>query len=246
MNPCILIPARYNSSRFPGKPLALISGETLISRVAKIAHKVLNPSHVYVVTDSQLIQNHCKSLNIQTIMTSSDNLTGTDRIAEAANSLNYDFYINLQGDEPTVNPLDIESCISYGQDYPNYVINFYHPIVDTDPSSLSIPKVVFNESNDLIYISRSLVPGNKKTEDLNKTFYRQVCIYGFSQEHLKSFSSFNRKSKLEKEEDIEILRFFELTIPIKTFLSRDCGPAVDYPEDILAVEKYLSLFTNGI
>ena len=70
MKPCILIPARYNSSRFPGKPLALINGETLISRVARIAYKVLKPTDVYVVTDSQLIENHCKSLNIQSIMTS--------------------------------------------------------------------------------------------------------------------------------------------------------------------------------
>ncbi|MDC3148151.1 3-deoxy-manno-octulosonate cytidylyltransferase, partial [Prochlorococcus sp. AH-716-I07] len=100
-------------------------------------------------------------------------------------------------------------------------------------------KVVFNESNDLIYISRSLIPGSKKQNDQKNQFYRQVCIYGFSKDHLNAFGAFNRKSILEEKEDIEILRFFELSIPIKVFLSRNCGPAVDYPEDIQKVLKYL-------
>ena len=241
MNPCIIIPARYNSSRFPGKPLAKIAGETLISRVVKIAYEVLDPAHVYVATDSDLIRKHCSETNIKTIMTSDKNLTGTDRIAEAALCLNYDYYINLQGDEPTVDPLDLKLCIKLGKQYPNHVINFYHPIYDTNPSSTSLPKVVFNESNDLIYISRSLIPGGKDKDNISKNYNRQVCIYGFNKKHLSSFASLERKSLLEEKEDIEILRFFDLNIPIKVFLSRSCGPAVDYPSDIPKVINYLNI-----
>ena len=244
MNPCILIPARFASSRFPGKPLAIIDGQSLISRVARIAHKVLDPSDVYVVTDSEEIKSHCEDSNIQTIMTSNSHLTGTDRIAEAANFLKYDYFVNLQGDEPTINPIDLTECIKFGQKYPNHVINFYHPIKEVDPSSNSIPKVVFNESNDLLYISRELIPASKEKSFRLKQYNRQVCIYGFKKEHLVAFAKLKRKSKLEEIEDIEILRFFELSIPVKVFLARSCGPAVDYPDDIEKVKKYLSASRN--
>ncbi len=239
MKPCIIIPARYNSSRFPGKPLALIDGISLIVRVARVAQSVLAPEDVYVATDSELILQHCEFNNVQSILSSKKHITGTDRVAEVADSLKYDYFVNLQGDEPTVNPLDILSCIEYGEKYPSHVINFYHPIFDDDPSSKSLPKVVFNESNDLIYISRSVIPGTKSINPIKTNYYRQVCIYGYTFDHLKAFGDFSRKSLLEDKEDIEILRFFELSIPIKVFLSRSCGPAVDFPEDIQKVLKYL-------
>ena len=221
MKPCIIIPARYSSSRFPGKPLAIINDQPLIVKVAKIAHKVLSPSDVYVATDNNLIAKICNENGINFIITSLNHKTGTDRVAEVASKTEYDYFINLQGDEPTVNPKDIELCIKYGKKYPNHVINFYHPIIGCDPSSNSIPKVVFNESNDLIYISRSLIPGNKiESNNLNR-FYRQVCIYGFNLNHLNLFKSRGRSS-IEIQEDIEILRFFDLFVSIKVFLSQSC------------------------
>ena len=238
MKPCIVIPARYSSSRFPGKPLALIKDQPLIVKVAKLAHKVLPASDVYVATDNNLIAEVCNDNGINFIMTSSSHKTGTDRVAEVASKIEYDYFINLQGDEPTVNPKDIESCINYGDRYPNHVINFYHPIIDCDPALNSIPKVVFNESNELVYISRSLIPGNKINSKNKMNYYRQVCIYGFNRSQLKIFKSRGR-SLIEIQEDIEILRFFELSIPIKVFLSRTCGPAVDYPEDVEKVVEYL-------
>lgn len=238
MRICIVIPARYKSSRFPGKPLTLINGKALIVRVARIAQKVLNYEDVYVATDNIKIENLCKKNNIKTIFTSLKHQTGTDRLAEVSSKISYDYFINLQGDEPTVDPSDLKACIEYGKKYPNHVINFYHPIIGFDPSSRSIPKVVFNNNNDLIYISRSLIPGNKEEINTSQEYFRQVCIYGFNKNHLKAFSSIER-TKLEINEDIEILRFFDLSIPIKTFLSKKCGPAVDYPEDISKVIKYL-------
>ena len=238
MKPCIIIPARYKSSRFPGKPLVMINGQALVVRVARIAQNVLPPNDVYVATDNDQIANLCEINSINAIMTSSNHETGTDRIAEVAMKLPYDYFINLQGDEPTVEPKDISSCIKYGKEYPNHVINFYHPIKDADPSSNSIPKVVFNESNDLIYISRSLIPGNKENLNSPILYNRQVCIYGFNHYHLNAYKSISR-SKIEKAEDIEILRFFDLSIPIKIFLSKKCGPAVDYPNDINKVLDYM-------
>ena len=104
MKPCIVIPARYSSSRFPGKPLTIIRNKPLIVRVAEIAHKVLPPSDVYVATDNNLIAEVCNDNGINFIMTSLSHKTGTDRVAEVASKIKYDYFVNLQGDEPTVNP----------------------------------------------------------------------------------------------------------------------------------------------
>ena len=238
MKTSIVIPARFQSSRFPGKPLVLIDGVPLIVRVAKIAQEVLGYADVYVATDNNQILDLCKINRIKCVLTSNKHPTGTDRLAEVSKKIPYDYFINLQGDEPTVDPNDIISCMEYGQKYPNHVINFYHPIRDCDPNSRSIPKVVFNKNNDLVYISRALIPSNKEENNSNQKFNRQVCIYGLSKAHLKAFSSIKRSS-IEVAEDIEILRFFDLSIPIKVFLSRKCGPAVDYPEDVSKVSKYI-------
>ena len=104
--------------------MALIKDQPLIVKVAKLAHKVLPASDVYVATDNNLIAEVCNDNGINFFMTSSSHKTGTDRVAEVASKIEYDYFINLQGDEPTVNPKDIESCINYGDRYPNRICNF--------------------------------------------------------------------------------------------------------------------------
>lgn len=241
----IVIPARYKSSRFPGKPLASILQKPMVIRVADIAKKVKNSNDVIIATDSEKISKVCEDNNFKSIKTSKSCLTGTDRLSQVAKKIKADIYINLQGDEPLVSPRDIERIINYKKINKNYVIcGFTKLRKDEDSSDNSIPKVVFNKRNELIYISRSPVPGSKKK---HKFFFKQVCIYAFNRNQLLKFSKLRKKSFVENLEDIELLRYFDLNIKIKMFQVSGNSISVDFPKDIKRVEKILrkqNKFTN--
>jgi len=242
---CVLIPARYSSSRFPGKPLAEIHGRPLILWVADIATKAVGLKHVYVATDDIRIYRLISDHGYTAIMTSHQAMTGTDRVAEAAKHLdNYKIIINLQGDEPLVDPQDVLNCIRLKKLYPDEIINAYYPIDSLDELlSANTPKVVFDSSHRLLYMSRSVIPGSKEPipEALPQGRYnKQVCIYGFSRKELDLFSSCPRKSPLEKEEDIEILRFLELDYPVRLYPALSSSAAVDVPGDISKVEALMA------
>ena len=147
---CVVIPARYSSSRFPGKPLANICGKPMILWVAELAAIAVGHEHVYVATESLLIKNSVEASGFNVLMTSSECLTGTDRICEAAKLLDYKIIVNVQGDEPILNPHDIINCINIKSNNMNSVVNGFTLISSSeDPTSLNIPKVVFNEKNIL-------------------------------------------------------------------------------------------------
>ena len=242
MRYCVVIPARYKSSRLPGKPLISLLGKPMIIWVAEIASQAVGLSNVFIATDDNRIANEVNQKGYKHIMTSSSCLTGTDRVAEASLRLNYDIYINVQGDEPLVSPKDILRCIDNKIKYKDHIINSYNLINENqDPGSINIPKVVINNSEDLIYISRSLVPGFKDLSSKTDSYLKQVCIYGYNKSELSSFFGFGGKSKLEKSEDIEILRFFELDHPIKMFKAHNNSLSVDVVEDIEKVERELRL-----
>ena len=107
MKACVIIPARYKSSRFPGKPLVKLNGKEMILWVAEICSKALGISNVFVATDDNRIVETCSKNGFNTILTDSDLLTGTDRVAQASKNLDYDIFVNVQGDEPLIEPLDI-------------------------------------------------------------------------------------------------------------------------------------------
>ena len=239
-NTCIVIPARYESTRFPGKPLIKLLGKPMIIWVAELANKVLDRQDIFIATDNNLIEELVLEHNFNCIRTNYA-ITGTDRVALASKSLNYELFINIQGDEPLLDPEDIEKCINLKQENPDYVFNGFNIMsVEENFSSPNIPKLVTNEQNDLIYISRALIPSQKNIiNKLQLEYKKQVCIYGFSRKELNSFYNYGRKSKLEQIEDIEILRFFELNTPIKMFQCRKGSLAVDIPEDVEKVEEIL-------
>ncbi len=238
MKSVIIIPARFQSSRFPGKPLALIKGLPMIIRVANLCNKVFNKNDIYIATDSHKIKQIVNKFGFNVVMTKKECLTGTDRVAEAAKKIKADIYINVQGDEPLINPKDILKVINYKKTNYNYVVNCYTKIKDENPSNTNLPKVAINQNRDLIYMSRSLVPGSKKESKKKNTFFKQVCIYAFNFHELKTFSSKRKKSNLEMIEDIEILRFFELKIPIKMLKLKSQSLAVDTPQDLKKIQKY--------
>ena len=237
---CVLIPARFDSSRYRGKPLVKILDKPMVIWVAERSALAVGKENVFVATDNQEIAHTVESYGYQYIMTSKHCLTGTDRVSEASQTLNYDIIINVQGDEPIINPEDILKCIKIKELNPNSVVNGYCPVsANDDPSSSNIPKVIFNETSELIYMSRALLPGFKSKNNAPKHYYKQVCIYGFSKEDLNLFTSLGRKSFLESCEDIEILRFLEFDKTVKMFRCEAGSLAVDVPSDVTKVEAFL-------
>lgn len=235
----LVIPARYASTRLPGKPLVYIAGKPMIQRVYEQCIKAVPSDNVYVATDDQRIKEVVEEFGGQCVITSADCLTGTDRVAEVAKLIPADFYINVQGDEPLFNPQDITRCLDACRNYPGEVINGFAPIDrPEDYASRSVPKVVFRNDGRLLYMSRSAIPGNK-SGDFHLA-YRQICTYGFPHNALMDFAAKGHKTKFEQEEDIEILRFLEMGYEVRMVeMSTDSIP-VDHPEDVERVKTRLN------
>ncbi|MFQ3190646.1 MAG: 3-deoxy-manno-octulosonate cytidylyltransferase (CMP-KDO synthetase) [Paraglaciecola sp.] len=238
----VLIPARFGSSRYPGKPLVNLLGKPMVLWVAELSAKAVGKDNVYVATEDQRIADVVTNAGFNSLMTSDNALTGTDRLAEAAAQIEADIYINVQGDEPLVDPLDILKVRDAKLDSMDAIVNGFSWVSELeDPHSVNIPKVVTNERNQLVYMSRLAVPGFKDTKDAPERYKKQVCIYAFTREELESFSLFGRKSELEKSEDIEILRFLEMDKTILLVETQPGSLAVDVPSDVVKVEKAMRL-----
>lgn len=237
----VAIPARLKSTRLPEKPLIDILGKSMIQRTYEQCVKAVSKELVYVVTDSNAIKNHCEERDMQVVMTSEECLTGTDRIAEFSDYVDAEYYINVQGDEPLINPLDISLVIQMIDVYPEEILNGYTRILEEDDyRSFSVPKLVFREDKRLMYMSRAAIPSNKK--NVFDKAYRQVCIYSFPKKCLHAFRSQNVKTPVEDIEDIEILRFLELGYDVRMIEMSSESIAVDHVED---VEKVIKRLQNG-
>ena len=233
----IVIPARYKSSRFPGKPLVNILGKTMIQHVWERCCLAADKTLVYIATDDKRIRDVAIQFGAQVVMTSDECLTGTDRLAEVNEQIKCDLIINVQGDEPLVHPEDI-LLIKNAFTKDRQIINGMS-VINTKEEffSINIPKVVTRINGDLLYMSRSPVPINKSSSFTNS--YKQVCIYAFGKEHLKFFRDNKDKTPLESEEDIEILRFLENGFPIKMIEVFNQTYAVDIPDDLKKIEEIL-------
>lgn len=242
MRACVIIPARFASTRFPGKPLTPLLGKPMILWVANLASRAVGREHVYVATESELIASVVQDSGYTAIMTSPEAMTGTDRLAEAAEMINYDIYVNVQGDEPLVDPEDIRRCIAAKSVNLNMILNGFCWLSENEDSdNVNIPKVITTEAGMMVYMSRKSLPGFKEQRNAPLRYMKQVCIYGFTREDLATFSAFGRKSALEQAEDIEILRFLEVDRQIMMFECKPGSLAVDVPEDIPKVEAALKL-----
>ncbi|SHO56306.1 3-deoxy-manno-octulosonate cytidylyltransferase [Vibrio quintilis] len=229
----VVIPARFKSSRFPGKPLVDICGKPMIQHVWERCCKAVGPELVYVATDDEGIQDVVESFGGQVVMTSSECLTGTDRLAEANQALDKDFIVNVQGDEPLINPDDIKKVISVFQKTGNVTNAMCAITSEEEFRSFTVPKVTFSTSGKLLYMSRSGIPLTKYGE--YSFGYKQVCIYAFSKKQLAFFYSNAAKTKHEEVEDIEILRFLESDFQVDMVEVEAGSLAVDVPDDVQAV-----------
>ena len=234
-NYCVIIPARYESSRLPGKPLIDLNGLPMIVRTFYQCLEVCKRDLIYVATDDLRIKEVCEQYKIQVLLTSDAHLTGTDRLSECSELLDYDTFINVQGDEPVFNPLDLKKIIDLLDKHPNEILNGYCRINNEEQfRSFSVPKVVFCPNKKLLYMSRSPIPIGK--EGFFDIAWRQVCIYSFPRNALKVFSQHGSKTPLENIEDIELLRFIELGLEVQMIKMSEDSIPIDNPEDIKIVE----------
>lgn len=239
-----VIPARYQSSRFPGKPLADIYGKPMIWWVYQQCLKVEDFSEVYVATDDNKIYEVCGSLGIKAVMTSDTHKTGTDRVGEVARLIPADLIVNIQGDEPLLEPSTIKAAIKpFYEDSELQISNLMTKISDpVDVVNNTVPKVITNKEGIGIYLTRAAAPYPKGS--LNYSYYKQVCVYGFKPKALQFFCDYGMehgKAKMEAIEDIEILRFIECGYKVQFVEVESETIAVDTQNDLEKVRSILSL-----
>ena len=238
-----VIPARYKSSRFPGKPLADICGKPMIWWVYQQCKKVEEFDEVYVATDDEQIFNICKELSIEVVMTSEVHKTGTDRIGEVARKIPADLIVNIQGDEPLLEPETIKAVIKPFYINPelkiaNLMTKIKEPV---DVINCTVPKVITNKDGIGIYLTRATAPYPKGSIDCD--YYKQVCVYGFKPDALQFYCDYGikyGKAKVEAIEDIEILRFIENGYKVQYIEVESETIAVDTPNDLEKVRGILS------
>lgn len=234
-----VIPARYESSRFPGKPLARILGVPMIVRVHERVATAIPRGQILVATDDARIRDVCAAEGIEVVMTSPAHRTGTDRVHEAIRDRNAPLIVNVQGDEPLISGSDITAVLAAKRARPDRVANAMCVITDrSEIESPNVPKVLVREDGSLVYMSRSPVPFIRNGR-ARAGYFRQVCIYAFTPEELRAFAGLGRQSALEEPEDIEILRFLDLGIGVQMVEVSGASVAVDVPCDIARVEALM-------
>lgn len=233
MKPIIIIPARYNSSRFPGKPLTLIAGKTMLQRVCDVASAVqknIPNTDILVATDNQTIMNHAQEININCVLTPLDCKTGSDRVLSALKTLSYrpDIVINLQGDAPLTPPLLIESLIntlsSSKEQVATPAIQLTWEELNTlrdlkKENAFSGTTVIINNKDNAIWFSKNIIPAIRNEEKLRATdklspVFKHYGLYGYKTEMLEKFARLP-EGKFEKLEGLEQLRLLENGFNIK-------------------------------
>lgn len=238
-----IIPARYASTRFPGKPLAILGGKTVIERVYEQVTSVLND--VWVATDDERIYDTVTAFGGQAVMTRSDHKSGTDRIEEAAEKIGTeaDVMINVQGDEPFIQPSQIATVKALFDDPDVQIGTLGKPFESIEavcnPNS---PKIVCDVKGYALYFSRSVIPyirGKKQTEWLSSfPFLKHIGLYAYRREVLAEITKLPQ-SPLEKAESLEQLRWLQNGYRIKVGLTNVETVGIDTPEDLARAERLI-------
>lgn len=262
MKTAIIIPARYNSTRLPGKPLAMIKGQTMLQRVVKLSQTAANGLKnisIIVATDDERIIKHCHEIKVDAVMTSPNCPTGTDRIAEVIKQLKDkpDFILNMQGDAPLTPPEFLKVLIEQFTASPCDVITpvtqlSWEELDSLRKNKLSTPlsgtTVVFNQkTHNAFWFSKNIIPAlrNEKelrTKDNKSPVFRHIGIYGYSQKMLEKYITLP-ESHFEKLEGLEQLRILENGYAIRCvpvdYNGRANMSGIDSPEDIIRAEKLI-------
>jgi len=247
MNIVAIIPARYASVRFPGKPLVMIRNKPMIQWVYERTKKAIE--EVYIATDDERIFNVVKNFGGKVVMTSADHKSGTDRCAEAANFIEkksgkpIDIVVNVQGDEPFINPQQIKLICQAFDDNKVEIATLAKKITNTeilfDENKV---KVVFDNQNFALYFSRSPIPylrGKEKSSWINyETHFLHVGMYAFRKNTLMKITKLEQ-TKLEKFESLEQLRWLENNFKIKVLITEYDSFGIDTPEDLEKLNNFL-------
>jgi len=237
-----IIPARYASSRFPGKPLVDIAGKSMIQRVYEQAKKCKDLTEVIVATDDKRIFDHVVGFNGMVVLTSADHQSGTDRCAEVAlNHPEYDVVINIQGDEPYIDPEQISQLAACFKDQNTQIATLVKKVQNQEELfNSNSPKVVVNNRCEAVYFSRSPLPYIRGQEEKNWlrqfTYFKHIGIYGYRADILQQITKLP-VSPLEKAESLEQLRWIENGYKIKVAETEFETFAVDAPEDLKKLES---------
>jgi 3-deoxy-manno-octulosonate cytidylyltransferase (CMP-KDO synthetase) len=263
MHTAIIIPARYASTRLPGKPLAMISGQTMLQRVVHLsltAAKGLNNISVIVATDDERITQHCKEIGVSSVMTSEQALTGTDRVAEAVHQLpsQPDFILNMQGDAPLTPPDFLRAMIDAFATSPCDAVTpvtqlTWKQLDDLRQNKLTTPfsgtTAAFDEhTGNAFWFSKNIIPALRKEAELREKsekspVFRHIGLYGYSLEMLEKFITLP-ESKFEQLEGLEQLRILENGYTIRCvpvdYKGRASMSGVDSPQDIARAEALIT------
>jgi 3-deoxy-manno-octulosonate cytidylyltransferase (CMP-KDO synthetase) len=237
-----IIPSRFGSARFKGKPLAEIFGKPMIQCVYEQALKAENISRVVIATDSNEIFDKVKSFNGEVVMTSENLRCGTDRVAEAANVLKLksdEIIVNIQGDQPTFNSTVLDELVlPFSTDKTIEMATLAYKIINkeeiTNPKDV---KVIFDQNNFAIYFSRAQIP-YPRDNDIEPEYYKHIGFYAYKKNFLDKISKLD-SGQYENIEKLEQLRVLEAGFKIKISVTQYDAPGVDIPEDIEKVEQYL-------
>lgn len=239
-----VIPARYNSSRFPGKPLMDICGKPMLWWVYHQVKKVRGMAEVYVATDDERIRLMCREHSLDCVMTKSTHRTSTERVYEVAQQVQADYYVAINGDEPLISPRVIEKILPREEpDRDFYVANLMteikRPVEAIDPSNI---KVVVNAEGTALFMSRSPVPYPKKT--LEYKYYKHVGVLLYNFKALEFFAN-TAPGYNEKIEDINELRFIEHNKHLKMICVEAGSLSVDTPRDLERVRMIMKERIDG-
>ena len=236
-----IIPARFASTRFLGKPLVMINGMTMIERVYKQACKSSSLQKVIVATDDENIYKAVKGFNGNVVMTSPDHPSGTDRCAEVMQQEieQFDVIVNIQGDEPFIDPKQIDLLIANFNDTTVQIATLIKKISTTaELSNPNTPKVILDDQNNAIYFSRQAIPflkGVPYEQWYEKgIYYKHIGIYAYRSETLAKLVKLPI-GKLEKSESLEQLRWLENGFAIRTAVTDIETAAIDTPEDLARI-----------
>jgi len=238
----VVIPARYGSTRFPGKPLALIKGKPLVQRVLERIKQCKNINLAAVATDDQRIYDAVKGLGFEVFMTPETCKSGTDRIAFVAQKylLDCDIFINVQGDEPLIDPALVDALASelLKNDSLECITAAFPISRKEDIENPNIVKVVFDQNGYALYFSRSPIPYNR--DNGAHEYFKHIGIYGYKRDFVINFAK-SPSTALEKAESLEQLRALEAGKKIKVIKALKDSIGVDSPSDIAKVERQIKI-----
>jgi len=247
MKAIALIPARYASTRLPGKPLLDLNGKTILQRVYERVASVASLSAVAVATDDQRILDHVQGFGGTAYLTADTHRSGTDRVAEVANHLpDFDIVVNVQGDEPFVTQKQIGALINTIKEEKADIATLAHQLTDNerlfDPN---VVKVVFNRQGNAMYFSRSPIPyvrdRDKKEWIDEQSFFQHLGMYAFRREVLLEVTAL-LPSRYEQLESLEQLRWLDYGKHIQVVLTKEKGMGIDTPNDLERAKQYLKQY----